>query len=70
MKDMQLPDGTWVTPPINVGIGKLSIPCFDGCHWEDFGPSTEEVPRIQMQRCPNCKQVRGRYLDDPTKEYV
>jgi hypothetical protein len=66
MQNVQLPDGTWVTTPIAVGIGRLNPACEDGCRWEDFGPVTEEVPRVQMQRCSGCGQVRGRYLDDPS----
>ena len=65
MRDVQLSDGTWVTTPIRVGSGTLSTPCANGCRWEDFGQVSEQVPRVQAQRCPDCGQVRGRYLDDP-----
>ena len=65
MENIRLSDGTWVTTPIAVGFGSIKPPCEADCRWEDQGPPTEEVPRIQMQRCPACGQVRGRYLDDP-----
>jgi hypothetical protein len=66
MQNVKLPDGTWVTTPIAVGIGSISTPCEGDCRWEDFGPITEEVPRVQMQRCLGCGRVRGHYLDDPS----
>ena len=68
MENVRLPDGTWVTTPFSVGIGKLPTPCADECNWEDQGPPSEQVPRVQMQRCSDCGQVRGRYLDSPTSE--
>jgi hypothetical protein len=67
MRNIRLPDGTWITTPVAVGIGSLPEPCAAGCRWEDHGPPTEEVPRMQMQRCPNCGHIRARYLDDPTQ---
>ena len=69
MQNEQLPDGTWVTTPIQVGSGQLRPPCPDGCNWQDVGAASDRRPRILAQRCPACGQVRGRYLDDPTKEY-
>lgn len=66
MRNIRLPDGTWLTTPIAVGIGSLPTQCAAGCRWEDDGPPTEEVPRLQMQRCPDCGYVRSRYLDDPS----
>lgn len=67
MQNVRLPDGTWVTTPIAVGFGQIRPACEADCHWQNYGPPTEKVPRIQMERCPSCGQVRGRYLDDPTK---
>jgi hypothetical protein len=65
MQNVRLPDGTWVTTPVAIGIGQLPTPCAAGCRWEDHGPPTKDVPRVQIQHCPDCGQVRGRYLDDP-----
>jgi hypothetical protein len=68
MRDVRLPDGSWVTTPIHVGVGGLPKPCEDECPWEDVGPPSEAVPRVQRQHCPKCGQVRGRYLDNPHPE--
>jgi hypothetical protein len=63
MRDIRLPDGTWVTTAFTV---QSHPQCPDDtCTWEDFGPPTPPgllpVP-VQMQKCPRCCYVRGRYL--------
>jgi hypothetical protein len=70
---MKLPDGTWVTTPMAVGVGGLSPQCpNDACAWEDLGPPTlpevaGQVP-VQLQKCSGCGWIRGRYLGNPHPE--
>jgi hypothetical protein len=78
MQDIKLPDGTWVTTPMAVGIGKPPVQCSDEtCVWKDFGPpTTPEIDEaidtgtpVQLQKCPRCGYVRGRYLGNPHPEF-
>ena len=77
MQDVKLPDGTWVTTAMAVGIGGVAAQCLDDtCTWEDTGPPMSAEPAgdgeigvpVQMQKCPKCGWVRGRYLGDPHPE--
>jgi hypothetical protein len=68
MKTYQQPDGAWVTTPILIGgLGKVPVPCA-ACQWQDVGLPSSRPPRVQMQRCPQCGAMRGRYIDDPREE--
>jgi hypothetical protein len=69
MRDVQLPDGSWVTTAISVGVGEPKEQCEDDkCLWQDYGPSSGGERPVQMQRCGVCEWVRGRYLFNPHPE--
>ena len=70
MRDVKLPDGTWVTTPIAAGLGSLRPQCpGETCTWEDCGPPETSGPvPVQLQQCPCCGWARGRYLGDPHPE--
>jgi hypothetical protein len=70
MRDVKLPDGTWVTTPMAAGFGMPQGQCPDDtCAWADEGPPMCEGPiPVQLQRCPRCGWVRGRYLGNPHPE--
>jgi hypothetical protein len=70
MRDVKLPDGTWVTTALFAGAATAQAQCPDDtCAWEDNGPIMGEGPvPVQLQRCPRCGWVRGRYLGNPHPE--
>lgn len=73
MQDVRLPDGTWVTNPMFMGIGDTLVSrCPDDtCVWEDYGPPSPpgDLPvQLQAQQCVRCRWTRVKYLGNPHPE--